>query len=56
MALVVGIAVTLGCFLLGTLLMGIELSLAAAVGAFFRQFASTIGFLAALWFFVKNWV
>lgn len=51
MSIVVGVAVFLGCMLLGLLLVSLRVDFAVAVGGFLRQYASVIGLLAALWAF-----
>jgi hypothetical protein len=58
LAVVVGVVVILICILVGGLLMATNISLAVAVGAFLKAYATVLGLLAALWYFFAgglNW-
>lgn len=50
-AVVVGVAVFLGCILLGILLVALKADFAVTVGNFLKSYASVIGLLAALYRF-----
>lgn len=50
-ALVVTVAVTLGCILLGMILLTIDVSIAGALGGFVKTYSAAIGVLAGLWWF-----
>lgn len=57
LAVIIGIAVALGCGFLGTVLQATDQSLAEAVGSFLRAFSVLIGILAGLyWFFSRGGV
>ncbi len=51
LAVVVGVAVTLACYLLGALLTALHVELATVVGGFLTRWGGVLGFLAALWWF-----
>lgn len=51
LSVVVAVVVTLGCILLGTILSSVNLSIAAAIGAFLLLWATVFGILAALWYY-----
>lgn len=52
LALVVWLAVAIGLFLVGTLLLHVAEPTTRAIGGFLKQFAGLIGFLCALvWYF-----
>lgn len=53
-AVVVGVAVFLGCVLLGLLLGALRVDFALTVSNFLKQYASVIGLLAALWHFFTH--
>ncbi len=55
LAVVVAVAVTLGCVLLGAILAAVNVSIAATVGAFLQRYSGAIGILAGLWYFFTNW-
>lgn len=57
MSVVVAVAVTLACLLLGAILVALQVAIAVTVGAFMTQYAAVIGVLAGLaWFFSgANW-
>lgn len=54
LALVVAVAVTLGCILLGTILVGLDVTIATTVGAFLKTYGAALGILAGLWWFFTN--
>lgn len=51
LAIVIGVAVFLGCILLGVLLVALKVDFAVTVGNFLKQYAGVIGLLAALFHF-----
>lgn len=51
LAVVVAVAVTLACILLGSILVALGVSVAVAVGGFLKEWAGVIGVLAGLWYF-----
>ena len=51
LAVVVGVAVFLGCLLLGALLVALKVDFAVTIGTFLKQYSGVIGLLAALWHF-----
>ncbi len=51
LAVVVAIAVTLGCILVGSILVTIDVAIAVTVGDFIKRFGAAIGILAGLWYF-----
>lgn len=51
LAVIVAIAVTLGCYLLGAILAALKVDIAVTVGDFLKTYGSVIGILAGLWFF-----
>ena len=51
LAVVVGVAVTLACVLVGGLLATLKVDFAVTVGAFLKGYAGVIGLLAALWYY-----
>lgn len=54
LSVVVGVVVTLGCILLGEILVGLDVSIAVIVGGFLRTYGAVIGILSALWYFFKG--
>lgn len=51
LSVIVAIAVTLGCFLLGAILVALKVDIAVTVGDFLKNYGGVIGVLAGLWFF-----
>lgn len=51
LAIVVGIAVALVCYLAGVVLATVDIDFAAAIGNFLKQWGGLIGLLAAIWWF-----
>lgn len=54
LAVIIGIAVGLGCMLVGKLLNSLGIPPAAAVGGFLEQYGWAIGVLAGLWWFFTH--
>lgn len=54
LAVVIGVAVTLVCVLVGLLLATITVPLAITVGNFLKTWSGAIGLLSALWYFFAN--
>jgi hypothetical protein len=55
LAVVWAVAVTLGCLLLGIILVSLKVEVAVTVGDFLKAYAAVIGVLAGLYqFFVGN--
>lgn len=54
LSVVVAVAVTLGCVLLGALLSLLSLSVAVTVGDFLKHYAGVLGVLAGLWYFFTH--
>lgn len=51
MAVIIAVAVTLGCMLLGAILGGLGIAIAVQVGGFLATYGPAIGVLAGLWHF-----
>lgn len=51
-AVIVGVAVTLGCVLLGVILVALKVEVAVTIGNFLRSYSGVIGVLAGLYQFV----
>lgn len=51
LAVVVGVLVTLGCILLGGILITLKVALAVSIGNFLGNYSGVLGVLAALWHF-----
>lgn len=51
LAVIIAVAVTLGCMLLGAILTGLGISVAIQVGGFLTTYGPAIGILAGLWHF-----
>lgn len=51
LAVVVAVVVTLGCILLGGILVTLEVSVAITIGRFLDNYAGVLGVLAGLWYF-----
>ena len=54
LAVIVFIGITLGCILLGDILVSINLGVAVTVGNFLKSYGAGIGILAGLWYFFKG--
>lgn len=53
-AVVIGVVAFLVCILLGTVLVGLRVDVAVAVGSFLKEWASVIAFLVALYQFATG--
>lgn len=51
LAVIVAVAVTLACILVGTLLQAIHIEVATTVGNFIEKYSAAIGILAGLWYY-----
>lgn len=51
LAVVVAVVVTLGCVLVGSILLSLKVAIAVTVGGFLKSYGSVLGVLAGLWFF-----
>lgn len=54
LAVVVGVVVTLACVLIGIVLAALRVSVAVSVGDFLQSYASVLGVLAAIWWFIRG--
>ncbi len=54
LAVVVGVVVTLGCILVGAILVSLKVALAVTVGEFIQSYGGVFGVLAALWYFFSG--
>jgi hypothetical protein len=54
LAVVVGVVTTLACMLIGAILAGLPVPIAATVGNFLATYAAAFGVLAALWYFFSG--
>lgn len=54
LAVVVAVIVTLGCMLIGGILITLSVAVAVTVGQFLKDYGTVIGVLAGLWFFFSN--
>lgn len=53
-SVIVGVAVTLACILVGNLLAALNFPVAVTVGNFLENYSGLIGVLAGLWYFFTN--
>lgn len=53
-AVVVGVVVTLGCLLLGAILVTLKVDIAVTVGEFLKQWGGVFGVLAAIFSFFSG--
>lgn len=51
LAVVVAVAVTLACILVGSILIALKVAVAVTVGAFLKDWAGVLGLLVGLWWF-----
>jgi uncharacterized membrane protein len=51
LAIVVAVAVTLGCYLAGLVLVALKVDVAVTVGTFLQHYGSVVGVLAGIWYF-----
>lgn len=54
LSLVVAVAVTLVCILLGNILASLQVAVAVTVGQFLTQYSAVIGVLAGVWFYFSG--
>ena len=54
LAVVVAVAVTLGCFLVGAILVTLKVAIAATIGMWLKDWGGVIGVLAGLWYFFSG--
>lgn len=50
LAVVVAVVVTLGCILLGGILITLKLDIAITIGDFLKNYGAVLGVLAGLWY------
>jgi hypothetical protein len=50
-AVVIAVIVTLGCFLLGAILVTLKVDIAVTIGDWLKQYGGVLGVLAGLWHF-----
>jgi hypothetical protein len=51
LAVVVAVVVTLGCLLLGAILVTLKVDIAVTIGEWLKQYGAVLGVLAGLWYF-----
>lgn len=51
LAVVVAVVVTLGCYLLGAILVALKVDIAITIGNFLKSYGGVIGVLTGLWHF-----
>lgn len=51
LSVVVAVLVTLGCMLLGAILITLKVEIASTIGNWLRTYGSVLGVLAGLWYF-----
>jgi len=55
-AVVVAVIVTLGCILVGSILVSLDVEIAVTIGDFLKKYSGVLGVLAGLWhFFAGGW-
>jgi len=54
LSVIVAVVVTLGCYLVGTILVTLRVDIAIAVGGFLQSWGSVIGILSGLWYFFSG--
>lgn len=54
LAVVVAVAVTLACILIGGILVSLSVPVAVTIGNFLKSYSGVLGVLAGLWFFFVN--
>jgi hypothetical protein len=54
LAVVVAVVVTLGCYLVGTLLNDLTVQVAVTIGNWLTKYGSVLGILAGLWYFFAD--
>lgn len=57
LAVVVAVIVTLGCYLLGAILITLKVDIAITIGNFLKSYGGVLGVVAGLWHFFTdgNW-
>lgn len=51
LAVIVAVAVTLICIVIGSVLIALNVEIAVAIGSFLKTYSAAIGILAGLWHF-----
>ena len=51
LAVCVAVVVTLGCYLLGAILITLKVAIAITIGDWLKSYGSVLGVLAGLWYF-----
>jgi hypothetical protein len=51
LAVVIAVVVTLGCYLLGSILITLNVAIAATIGDWLQKYGSVLGILSGLWYF-----
>ena len=51
LSVVVAVVVTLGCILLGAILVTLKVDVAVTIGNFLKNYGAVIGVLSGLWYF-----
>ena len=54
LAVVVAVVVTLGCVLVGSVLISLSVAIAVTIGSFLKEYSTILGVLAGLWFFFRG--
>jgi hypothetical protein len=54
LAVVVAVVVTLACYLLGSILTVLSVSIAVTIGDWLQKYGSVLGILAGLWYFFNG--
>jgi len=54
LAVIVAVAVTLGCVLVGGILASLNVAIAVTIGDFLRGYSTVIGILCGLWYFFSG--
>lgn len=56
LAIVIAVVVTLGCVLLGAILVALNVQIAVTIGNFLKTYSGVLGVLAGLWYFFSGYV
>ena len=51
LAVIVAVVVTLGCYLIGGILLSLKVDIAVTIGDFLKNYGGVLGVLAGLWYF-----
>lgn len=54
LAVLVAVVVTLGCTLVGGILISLEVDIAVTIGNFLKDYSGVIGVLSGLWYFFSG--